>query len=75
MLEGGPEPAPILGRDLEHDEAMTGLAEESPPVAETPPHSDTPPGLRERGRIRRDRYLRRLRELPLRTSVGSSWRW
>jgi hypothetical protein len=62
MLEPGPEPG-IYSADLERDEAMSGLVDETP-VA-------TPPSLRERSRVRRRiRYLRRLRELQLRDLGG-----
>ncbi len=62
MLEPGPEPG-LYSADLERDEAMSGLVEQTPVGAA--------PSLRERSQIRRRvRYLRRLRELQLRDLGG-----
>jgi hypothetical protein len=66
MLDADPEPGsgPLLySADLERNEAMSGLADQTPVGAAA--------SLRERSRMRRRvRYLRRLRELQLRDLGG-----
>jgi hypothetical protein len=81
MLEARPEPG-LYSANLERDEAMSRLVDETrTPATEDPGATAAPagaqsdpdavPSLRERGQLRRRvRYLRKLRELQLRDLGG-----